>query len=401
MKKIIMILLVFMLTLLVGCTTPEDRLPELNEDDKVEMTATEKAEFLQTVAQLTTEDTNNFRLDTFLDLEFAMTSELEFSFEDLSTVNDMTMTFSADFDMTNYIEIGESAEDTYMYSRFNAFELNMLNDVYMSSTNGEETTTEDVVQTVDFSLSDTYFLARNDYAYYHLNGSASVEVKADNQVDQDLSTAQTFTNLKEKTLEARITQEMYLELMASMVELQEMLMVDFDAEMTEAEKDDMLDMLDTHVSIYSNGNEHTIQFLVNTQMIDDVINQLFESIETELGEFGDMENFDTVKASIIAAFKSFNFDFRIILDGELEGAKTLSRIEMLITGEFSGFSLNMAEIDENSIPMVIEMTVKLNRLGFTLDFNADDLTLPTESELAEFTLVDTPSFGDVLDGMFQ
>lgn len=401
MKKIIMILLVFMLTLLVGCTTPEDRLPELNEDDKVEMTATEKAEFLQTVAQLTTEDTNNFRLDTFLDLEFAMTSELEFSFEDLSTVNDMTMTFSADFDMTNYIEIGESAEDTYMYSRFNAFELNMLNDVYMSSTNGEETTTEDVVQTVDFSLSDTYFLARNDYAYYHLNGSASVEVKADNQVDQDLSTAKTFTNLKEKTLEARITQEMYLELMASMVELQEMLMVDFDAEMTEAEKDDMLDMLDTHVSIYSNGNEHTIQFLVNTQMIDDVINQLFESIETELGEFGDMENFDTVKASFIAAFKSFNFDFRIILDGELEGAKTLSRIEMLITGEFSGFSLNMAEIDENSIPMVIEMTVKLNRLGFTLDFNADDLTLPTESELAEFTLVDTPSFGDVLDGMFQ
>src|SRR5690554_1980188 len=401
MKKIIMILVVFMLTLLVGCTTPEDRLPELNEDDKVEMTATEKAEFLQTVAQLTTEDTNNFRLDTFLDLEFAMTSELEFSFEDLSTVNDMTMTFNADFDMTNYIEIGESAEDTYMYSRFNAFELNMLNDVYMSSTNGEETTTEDVVQTVDFSLSDTYFLARNDYAYFHLNGSASVEVKADNQVDQDLSTAQTFTNLKEKTLEARITQEMYLELMASMVELQEMLMVDFDAEMTEAEKDDMLDMLDTHVSIYSNGNEHTIQFLVNTQMIDDVINQLFESIETELGEFGDMENFDIVKASFIAAFKSFNFDFRIILDGELEGAKTLNRIEMLITGEFSGFSLNMAEIDENSIPMVIEMTVKLNRLGFTLDFNADDLTLPTESELAEFTLVDTPSFGDVLDGMFQ
>ncbi len=401
MKKITMILLVFMLTLLVGCTTPEDRLPELNEDDKVEMTATEKAEFLQTVAQLTTEDTNNFRLDTFLDLEFAMTSELEFSFEDLSTVNDMTMTFSADFDMTNYIEIGESAEDTYMYSRFNAFELNMLNDVYMSSTNGEETTTEDVVQTVDFSLSDTYFLARNDYAYYHLNGSASVEVKVDNQVDQDLSTAQTFTNLKEKTLEERITQEMYLELMASMVELQEMLMVDFDAEMTEAEKDDMLDMLDTHVSIYSNGNEHTIQFLVNTQMIDDVINQLFESIETELGEFSDMENFDTVKTSIIAAFKSFNFDFRIILDGELEGAKTLSRIEMLITGEFSGFSLNMAEVDENSIPMIIEMTVKLNRLGFTLDFNADDLTLPTESELAEFTLVDTPSFGDVLDGMFQ
>ncbi|MFA7417190.1 MAG: hypothetical protein WCZ19_01480 [Acholeplasma sp.] len=401
MKKITMILLVFMLTLLVGCTTPEDRLPELNEDDKVEMTATEKAEFLQTVAQLTTEDTNNFRLDTFLDLEFAMTSELEFSFEDLSTVNDMTMTFSADFDMTNYIEIGESAEDTYMYSRFNAFELNMLNDVYMSSTNGEETTTEDVVQTVDFSLSDTYFLARNDYAYYHLNGSASVEVKVDNQVDQDLSTAQTFTNLKEKTLEERITQEMYLELMASMVELQEMLRVDFDAEMTEAEKDDMLDMLDTHVSIYSNGNEHTIQFLVNTQMIDDVINQLFESIETELGEFSDMENFDTVKTSIIAAFKSFNFDFRIILDGELEGAKTLSRIEMLITGEFSGFSLNMAEVDENSIPMIIEMTVKLNRLGFTLDFNADDLTLPTESELAEFALVDTPSFGDVFDGMFQ
>lgn len=42
-------------------------------------------------------------------------------------------------------------------------------------------------------------------------------------------------------------------------------------------------------------------------------------------------------------FKVFNFDFRIILEGELEGIKILIKIEMMIIGDFSGFIMSLDE----------------------------------------------------------
>lgn len=398
MKKIMSIFMLFIVLIFVGCTTQEQGLPELKDEDKVEMTAQEKVAFLQTVVEISTEATSNFRLDSFLDLEFAMTSEADFNTEGMSSQSNNAVTFDVDFDLTNYVAIGDAAEDTFVYSKFNAFDVNFLSDMYSNIVYGEESLTTDTKMTVGFSLSDTFFLARSDYAYYYLNGEASIETKEDNVVNEALSQSRTFAGLKEKTVTERITQEMYVGLMESMLELQSMLLVDLDVEMTEAEMDEMFDMMDTYVSIYSDGNTHTIRLLVTTEMIDELINELFNSIVEEMGEFTDLEMINSVQASVASAFKAFNVDFRIILKGELEGEKNLSRIELLITGDFSGFTIDMADFGESAFPVLVQMTVKLNRLGFTLDFDAEEITLPTEAELDSFTLVEILSFSDIFEG---
>ncbi|ABX81829.1 hypothetical protein [Acholeplasma laidlawii] len=132
-KKIFSSIIMLILLLLVGCTTSDNKLPDLKDDEKVDMTAEEKVEFLQTVVTSNDEVTNNFKLDTFLDLEFALTNEMSFTSDGMSMENNTTVTLDADFNMTNYIEVGESNADTYVYSKFNKFEFNMLNDTYSST----------------------------------------------------------------------------------------------------------------------------------------------------------------------------------------------------------------------------------------------------------------------------
>jgi len=398
MKKIMSILTLMLALIIVGCTTAEQGLPELKDDDKVEMTAQEKVAFLQSVVEISDEATSNFRLDSFLDLEFAMTSEMAYNSEGMTSESNSTYTFDVDFDLTNYVAIGDDAENTFVYSKFNAFELNFLTNIYANVEYGQESFTSDTITKFGFSLSDTFVLARSDYAYYYLNGEASIEHKEDNVLDEEMSQTRTFDGLKEKTVTERITQEMYIGLMESMLELQSMLLIDLNVEMTEAELQEMYDMMDTYVSIYSAGNTHTIRLLVTTEMIDELINGLFDSIVEEIGEFGDVEMINSIKGSVTSAFKAFNIDFRIVLKGELEGEKNLSRIELLITGDFSGFTIDMAEFGEGAFPVLVQMTVKLNRLGFTLDFDAEPITLPTEAELDSFTLVEVLSFADIFEG---
>lgn len=48
-KKIFSSIIMLILLLLVGCTTSDNKLPDLKDDEKVDMTAEEKVEFLQTV----------------------------------------------------------------------------------------------------------------------------------------------------------------------------------------------------------------------------------------------------------------------------------------------------------------------------------------------------------------
>ena len=399
MKKTLSLLLVVVLFTLVGCTTPNNQLPELKESDKVDMTAEQKADFLRTVVELTADETSNFRLDTFLDLEFAMTSDMDMNFDGMTMESEQTITLDVDYDATNYVELGDTAEDTYLYSKFNSFELDFFSDIYASTQFGEESFVEDNTQTVQFSLTDTYFLSRSDYAYFYLNGSASIETKTGDQIVDTQTESKTFNNLKEKTLEGRISQEMYTQLMESILAVQESITFESDLDLTEEEKAEVLEAIDSYVNIYSSGTTHTVQLLITTQKVSELIDQLFDTLEAELTEMTDLSNLATLKTSIKAAFKSFNFDFRIILEGELDGVKKLSKVEMIISGEFSGFTLNAADFGETEIPMLIQLTVKLERFGFTLDFDADKLTLPTDSELETFTLVEEPSFTDIFSGI--
>lgn len=398
-KKIFSSIIMLILLLLVGCTTSDNKLPDLKDDEKVDMTAEEKVEFLQTVVTSNDEVTNNFKLDTFLDLEFALTNEMSFTSDGMSMENNTTVTLDADFNMTNYIEIGESNADTYVYSKFNKFEFNMLNDTYSSTSFGEEPVVVDTATTIDASLTNTFFLARSDYAYYQLNGRYNVEVKQGNKVVDETSQTETYANLQQKIVDGQITQEMYLELMASILELQQSLMIDVNAEMTAEERAQMLDMVDTHVNIYSSGTVHTIQFLITQDKVAELIDELFVAMTTELQDLGDQETLNNIKTSMKAAFKAFNFDFRIILEGELEGTKTLTKIEMMITGDFSGFTMSLDEEQSGGFPVLMKLTVKLNKLGFTLDFNADPLTLPSDTELEGFELVEKPPFVDMIDGI--
>ncbi|ABX81828.1 hypothetical protein [Acholeplasma laidlawii] len=192
---------------------------------------------------------------------------------------------------------------------------------------------------------------------------------------------------------------MYLELMASILELQQSLMIDVNTEMTAEERAEMLDMVDTHVNIYSSGTVHTIQFLITQDKVAELIDELFVAMLSELQDLGDQETLNNIKTSMKAAFKAFNFDFRIILEGELEGAKTLTKIEMMITGDFSGFTMSLDEEQSGGFPVLMKLTVKLNKLGFTLDFNADPLTLPSDTELEGFELVEYPPFAGIMDGL--
>lgn len=89
----------------------------------------------------------------------------------------------------------------------------------------------------------------------------------------------------------------------------------------------------------------------------------------------------------------------IELKGELEGTKTLTKIEMMITGDFSGFTMSLDEEQSGGFPVLMKLTMKLNKLGFTLDFNADPLTLPSDTELEGFELVEYPPFAGIMDGL--
>ena len=354
---------------------------------------------MQTVVASTNEVSDNFKLDTFLDLEFALTNEMSLTLDGMSMENDVTVTFKADFDMTNYIEVGASAADTYVYSKFNKFEFDMLNDTYTSTSFGGDAIIVDETTTASASLSNTFFLARSDFAYYQVNGRFDAEFKQGKKVVEGSLQSKTYSNVQEKILDGRITQDMYLELIASILELQQNLMLDVHTEMTLEARTEMLAMLDTHVSIYSSGEVHTIQFLITQDKVADLIDELFDAMLSELSSLADLETINSVKDSVKAAFKGFNFDFRIILDGPLEGSKTLSKIELMISGIFSGFTMDLTKVEGSEFPLMMKMTVKLNKLGFTLDFNADAITLPSDAELELFELVEHTTFEGLLDGL--
>jgi|GEM_PF-2175693 len=399
MKKILSMTLVLLLLALVGCTTPENKLPDLKEDTKVEMTPEEKATFLQSVVELTTTDTNNFRFDSFIDLEFAATSEMSFNMEGMSMENDMTITFDVDFDQTNYVSIADTVEDTFLYATYNTFEVDVFYSEYSAMSFDGQSELTDRESKANISLTDTFMLINSDYGYINLNGSAITEVKDNGQIVTGETTNETYADVKEKTLEGRLTQEMHQELMMMLEELQTSLTTSVGLDLTEAERDDLYDYLEKYVSIYSENNTHTLRINITSQMVNDLMDEVFESIESELPA-EELEAFSQVKTAVLSALKSFDFDFRIILEGELEGEKAIKRMEFMVTGEFRGFTLDTADFNEESMPMVIELTVKLNKFGFNIDFDADSLELPAQAELDTFEVVEEPSFSNVFNIFF-
>src|SRR5690606_34570177 len=115
-------------------------------------------------------------------------------------------------------------------------------------------------------------------------------------------------------------------------------------DLTEEERDDLYNYLDKYVSIYSENNTHTLRINITSQMVNDFMDEVFESIESELPA-EELEAFSQVKTAVLSALKSFDFDFRIILEGELEGEKAIKRMEFMVTGEFRGFTLDTAKFD--------------------------------------------------------
>ncbi|WP_025725415.1 hypothetical protein [Acholeplasma granularum] len=397
MKKLFSTIILMFLLVLVGCTNSNNELPDLKNDDKVEMTSEQKLTFLQSVMNLGEATSKNFRLDTFINAEYAVTSNLEYESVNTMMQSNMTQSVSIDFDATNYIEVGESHLDTYMYAKLNKLDLNVLSAENSTTTIYNDATTNNNTYTLDFSLTDSFFLTKSDYAYYYLNGSRNVEVKENNVVLEDESSNKNYVEIKEKSLENRITELIYQEIIQKLDEFQSMLEVDINLEMTPDERTKALEALDNYVSIYSEGTTHTVRFLITTQMVSDLIDQTFDMLILELEDGLTLEKATALKTTIKQAIKSFDFDFRIVLKGELEGQKQISQIMLMVKGDFSGFTLDMKDFDEMSLPVVLNVTVKLNKLGFILDYDADKLTLPTAEELNDFTEVEKAIISEDMD----
>lgn len=80
--------------------------------------------------------------------------------------NNIIVILDVDFNMINYIEVGEFNVDIYVYFKFNKFEFNMLNDIYFFILFGEELVVVDMVIIIDVLFINIFFLVCSDYVYY-------------------------------------------------------------------------------------------------------------------------------------------------------------------------------------------------------------------------------------------
>src|SRR5690606_3100410 len=183
------------------------------------------------------------------------------------------------------------------------------------------------------------------------------------------SVNETYDAIQERVISQTFDEALYLEIESMLNEMRTMLQTDLSLdEMTEMDEE-MVDFIDEMVSVYSEGTTHTIRIHLTKEMINEMIDLVFESY-TDIGSM-DLQQLLEIKDTVKNALQSFDLDFRIEVVGEALGTKTLSKILFNISGKFQGFSLDMSEMGEDVMPVVLQFGIDIQRFGFIIDLDAD------------------------------
>ena len=397
MKKIWLLLIILSLVALVGCSVPTNDLPPLDDGNKVEMSLEEKVVFLQSVS-MDEMDASNFKFQQFAKVDFAYSAELERSVAGVDAHYEMDGLVNLDIDQVSFISLGSSHEDSFIYIGLDKAYFHM--DINNHETFAGETSSEnvdDIDATINFNGSYAYL--NSDGMYFNLDGSAVM-----NQLTQEgelvidsKSVNETYDAIQERVISQTFDEALYLEIESMLNEMKTMLQTDLSLdEMTEMDEE-MVDFIDEMVSVYSEGTTHTIRIHLTKEMINEMIDLVFESY-TDIGSM-DLQQLLEIKDTVKNALQSFDLDFRIEVVGEALGTKTLSKILFNISGKFQGFSLDMSEMGEDVMPVVLQFGIDIQRFGFIIDLDADLIELPTNDELETFEVVEVPSFAEIFENM--
>ncbi|CDR30337.1 Uncharacterised protein [Acholeplasma oculi] len=397
MKKIWLLLIILSLVALVGCSVPTNDLPPLDDGNKVEMSLEEKVVFLQSVS-MDEMDASNFKFQQFAKVDFAYSAELEQSVAGVDAHYEMDGLVNLDIDQVSFISLGSSHEDSFIYIGLDKAYFHM--DINNHETFAGETSSEnvdDIDATINFNGSYAYL--NSDGMYFNLDGSAVM-----NQLTQEgelvidsKSVNETYDAIQERVISQTFDEALYLEIESMLNEMRTMLQTDLSLdEMTEMDEE-MVDFIDEMVSVYSGGTTHTIRIHLTKEMINEMIDLVFESY-TDIGSM-DLQQLLEIKDTVKNALQSFDLDFRIEVVGEALGTKTLSKILFNISGKFQGFSLDMSEMGEDVMPVVLQFGIDIQRFGFIIDLDADLIELPTNDELETFEVVEVPSFAEIFENM--
>ncbi len=387
MKKVILICFSMLLVLILAACEggSNNPLPSIEGLDVVELSLIEKYEFLQSI-DYGAFNQGGISINQFAEIDFAMESESNYSLQtDFFTKEEQFIqrgSIGLDYESNTYGFLGDSAASTIFYANIDHAIFNFGSYNYSSvSYDDSDAIESEVEQNASVNITNSFFLLLNKIAYIQSNGSSSSE--SINNGDVASSTSSDYDMLKEKSEDEVFTTEMYDEIKSYFEQL-ESISDELPEELpTEIELSEALQELNDMVTVYQSGDVYTIRFYITKAMVDSLIDKAFTELlllaeEANEAAIAEMENLrDLIKTS----FKSFEFDYRI----EVEDQK-ITRILFFVSGEFTGFQLNQPDDSGH-----LKLDIKIERLGFVIDFNANQPTLPTSAYLADFEPVTTPS----------
>src|SRR5690606_28822666 len=166
MKKILIVFVMFLGLLLVACTETKPKvLPDMNDNDRMELTLAQKIDFLSNL-EAPDLSSNALMLNLFskMNVDFAVSTEQNLTLDIRSNV-DQQAKFNADLDVELYGKLGDSASSSIVYANLKRAFLSV--EQKASTKFMEDDISSQTNITVDFSNS--FFLIHQTHAYYQLN----------------------------------------------------------------------------------------------------------------------------------------------------------------------------------------------------------------------------------------
>ncbi|HLT00206.1 MAG TPA: hypothetical protein VK005_01800 [Acholeplasma sp.] len=372
MKKIILVLTMVFTLLLVACEQQDfvNPLPELDNSDELELTLTQKYDFLKDV------DFNGVNYDEILLEQFAkfeLNYELDTNVEypPYKNKSHLETNIYFDYDAKSYIKLGDNVSETIIYLLLDKLEVkaNYLTD---SETTIDTTITNHQAIDLDIDFSDTYLLMKNQNIYAQTNGFFKLVVDLQGEIN---TTEKVFDMVKEKPTtenvftqnEYQILKDLFDSFMAYDFTLPEELP-------TDSSYDELLSEFDQMIKVYQQGDLYTVRVLIDKAMVDELIDQQFDSIilgyQIEYSE-EEKQQIEEAKTILKAALQAFEFDFRF----EVRNNK-VKRILGSLTGQIGPTEYSIPDLEEGNYGIYKGM-IKLEKFGFIIDLDPVAPSMPT------------------------
>ena len=158
------------------------------------------------------------------------------------------------------------------------------------------------------------------------------------------------------------------------------------------EFEEMLEDLNNLVTIYKKGDVHIIELKID-------VDKLLTAIDETLGMFIGVEEgevsviFTEMMDLLTEHLKTFDFEVKI----EVHNNK-VTKLGFDFKMELTNIEYSYEDDDFDVLNQVnFSAKVKIDRLGFLIDFNPKAPSYPSQDDLNNYELVDEPSFGDLFN----